>query len=265
MALSPSLGESRRCGSHFVSGGGQKVAVVSRHTRACPLVPPTLSSRRLRRRWRRHSLLFALVSLERRHRFLPCTLSSSPAPAAPSRRGPHLHLRASQPPRHRPSRLKPLFLRSAAPLSSSVATSATHRPLLRIAVPPPTATPAPLPLSATRSPPSSPPAGRVHDIITPFYSRFIGLYQLHRTVADGVSSFAARRRHRDRATFVSDRTSPGSLNRLFIAARVITVAAFRESDLINKPRLAAANPKRFVAAIDRFLGMVEQSARKSCR
>lgn len=40
MALSPSLGDSGRQGSHFVSGGGQKVAVVSRHTRACPLVPP---------------------------------------------------------------------------------------------------------------------------------------------------------------------------------------------------------------------------------
>lgn len=44
MALSPSLGDAGRQGSHFVSGGGQKVAVVSRHTRACPLVPPTLSS-----------------------------------------------------------------------------------------------------------------------------------------------------------------------------------------------------------------------------
>lgn len=41
MVLSPSLGNARRRGSHFVSGGGQKVAVVSRHTRACPLVPPT--------------------------------------------------------------------------------------------------------------------------------------------------------------------------------------------------------------------------------
>lgn len=40
MALSPSLGDAGRQGSHFVSGGGQKVAVVSRHTRACPLVPP---------------------------------------------------------------------------------------------------------------------------------------------------------------------------------------------------------------------------------
>lgn len=44
MVLSPSLGDARRQGSHFVSGGGQKVAVVSRYTRACPLVPPTLSS-----------------------------------------------------------------------------------------------------------------------------------------------------------------------------------------------------------------------------
>lgn len=41
MVLSPSLGNAGRRGSHFVSGGGQKVAVVSRHTRACPLVPPT--------------------------------------------------------------------------------------------------------------------------------------------------------------------------------------------------------------------------------
>lgn len=42
MSVSPSLiAPPRRC-SHFVSGGGQKVAVVSRHTRACPLVPPTV-------------------------------------------------------------------------------------------------------------------------------------------------------------------------------------------------------------------------------
>ena len=53
MVLSPSLGDGGRQGSHFVSGGGQKVAVVSRHTRACPLVPPTMSSRRWWRRRRR--------------------------------------------------------------------------------------------------------------------------------------------------------------------------------------------------------------------
>lgn len=41
MILSPSVIELTCYGSHFVSGGGQKVAVVSRPTRACPLVPPT--------------------------------------------------------------------------------------------------------------------------------------------------------------------------------------------------------------------------------
>lgn len=42
MQLSPSVVKLSRLSSHFVSGGGQKVAVVSRHTRACPLVPPTV-------------------------------------------------------------------------------------------------------------------------------------------------------------------------------------------------------------------------------
>lgn len=64
MALSPSLGDVERQGSHFVSGGGQKVAVVSRHTRACPLVPPTLSSAFL-------SSLFRLSPKRRRRRDTP--------------------------------------------------------------------------------------------------------------------------------------------------------------------------------------------------
>lgn len=181
MALSPSLGDAERQGSHFVSGGGQKVAVVSRHTRACPLVPPTMSSRRRRRRFlsalrfvspkrrrgeRRRTPLprptgsplpspYATDSPPRVHDF---PTSGDPTtfpfvPAAPSGRR-----------RRRRGETLPFPLAPSSP-SPATADTATTIVFSSDSLPPPTAT--------------IPPILPSRDIITPFYSRFIGLYQLH--------------------------------------------------------------------------------------
>lgn len=191
MVLSPSLGDVRRQGSHFVSGGGQKVAVVSRYTRACPLVPPTLSSQR--------RLLFRLSPKRQRERetypSLPVLLFSSPyancgSPTS-SPRFPHLgeldHL--------------PFCARRTLWPPSSRQKRRSLSTLLILATLPPTR---PLPLSS--SPPGSlppptatiPPVPPSRDIITPFYSRFIGLYQLHcrRTVCIVAACLGCHQRDR---------------------------------------------------------------------
>lgn len=180
MALSPSLGDAGRQGSHFVSGGGQKVAVVSRHTRACPLVPPTMSSRRRRRR--RVSLRSVSSRLNDEARddvplyHGPWVLLSS----IPLRDGlPHPESMTSPLRETRP----PSLLYPPHPLAVVAAAKCSPFPSL---LPPPRR-----PLPTRPLPSSSPPAlfhlqrrrshpsHRSRDIITPFYSRFIGLYQLH--------------------------------------------------------------------------------------
>lgn len=177
MALSPSLGNAGRQSSHFVSGGGQKVAVVSRHTRACPLVPPTMSSRR-----RLLSAPLRYVSPKRRQETSPLSTVSRFSSSIPLRdelptsspRLPHLrgldHLpfcarRTLWTPSSRQKLSHPLVL-AIPSRSPCLRHGHYHRRLL-------------LRLSSTSNGDEIPPVPPSRDIITPFYSRFIGLYQLH--------------------------------------------------------------------------------------
>jgi hypothetical protein len=163
--LSPSLGDVRRRGSHFVSGGGQKVAVVSRHTRACPLVPPTLSSRRWRQRSRRWWRRWRRRWWRRRHTAFLCSLSSRSSDGAASsgaRPFPGLPPFASLRRSPRPPPSGPTFpfatldapRRPTTSLATARPSSETSAPLHR-RFPPPRRPPAPA------APPAAPPASSV--------------------------------------------------------------------------------------------------------
>lgn len=181
--MSPSLGDAGRRGSHFVSGGGQKVAVVSRHTRACPLVPPTLSSAAVAAPIAAAAAA-ATAATTTASRSLVSSRSTDAAASS-----------AARPPLRRP-RCSPLTARPGphylGPPSLSRPSNhlAAPRRLVRALRNLRSSAPPPLSSSAATSPPAAPPAAaplapsrssrvRVRDIITPFYSRFIGLYQLY--------------------------------------------------------------------------------------
>lgn len=207
MVLSPSLGNAGRRGSHFVSGGGQKVAVVSRHTRACPLVPPTCPlfgfsplSVSPKRDGRRRVPLYraAILLLQSRTRQTPppriCDFPTSGnsttfplIPAAPSG-----HVVGAE--MLSPDLLSPL------PCASRLRHGHYHRRLL-------------LRLSSTSNGDDPTRLTTSRDIITPFYSRFIGLYQLHchRTVCI-VAACLPGCRHRNRVAVPRLRSAPDSLS-----------------------------------------------------
>lgn len=157
--------------------------MVSRHTRACPLVPPTLSSAAVAAPIAAAAAA-ATAATTTASRSLVSSRSTDAAASS-----------AARPPLRRP-RCSPLTARPGphylGPPSLSRPSNhlAAPRRLVRALRNLRSSAPPPLSSSAATSPPAAPPAAaplapsrssrvRVRDIITPFYSRFIGLYQLY--------------------------------------------------------------------------------------